>query len=133
VPQFMEPEAGTQGVQLRVHFEKNDGVGMVGIGFFKPVQGVVIFAKARVDKRDIERRDVLLLRLLQQLVQEISCFGCYSGDVISSRQAARTGGPFYDISTARRNSAMDWSYNATASRASAKLGVSGSLISNRDL
>ena len=65
--QFMKPRIGTQSIQLRVNFEKDDSVGVVGIGFFKPVQGALIFAQACVHDRHVERRNILSLRLLQLL------------------------------------------------------------------
>ncbi len=53
----MKPRIGTQGIQLRVNFEKDDSVGVVAIGFFKPVQGVVIFAEARVHNEPFRRSE----------------------------------------------------------------------------
>src|SRR6266851_2105980 len=53
----MKPRIGTQGIQLRVNFEKDDSVGVVAIGFFKPVQGVVIFAEARVHNEPFRRTE----------------------------------------------------------------------------
>src|SRR5438034_11101673 len=41
----MKPRTGTPGIQLRVNFEKDDSVGVVAIGFFEPVPGVVIVAR----------------------------------------------------------------------------------------
>ena len=65
--QFVKPQIGTRSIQLRVNFEKDDSVGVVGISFFKPVQDALIFARARVHDRHVERRNILSLRLLQLL------------------------------------------------------------------
>jgi hypothetical protein len=67
--QFMKPRMGTQAVQLRVNFQKNNCVGVVAVRFFEPVHGFVIFAEARIDNGHIKRGNLLLLRLQHQLVQ----------------------------------------------------------------
>lgn len=85
--QFLEAGLVAEGVHAGIDVEIEEPVGVILVGLFEVVEGLVILAEADVNSGEEVRRDVLMLSEFQKIVEDLKSIARAAGFCTRMRES----------------------------------------------